>query len=213
MSEATSIRASATARANMPVMQTVMASMKSTSTPWKGSGRSCAPGYAPIEASRRKSFRSISGSSSLFTMPAREANSCSPRSLVPWSPDRQATTPKPRMSLVVSTHRPTERVSPMCIMAQPDWLRIPEFRFSGHSERLLAVGASVALNDRSGRNSAAHGAAALMAARPSTTGAGAHPAPAGLNPPLSVFDENCTEGAGGLLGLGWVGTVTQFQLA
>jgi transposase-like protein len=65
---ATNTRPSATAVANTPGMRTAMASARSTSTPWKAFGRFCDPGCDHIAVSRRKSCRSISGSSSSSTM-------------------------------------------------------------------------------------------------------------------------------------------------
>ena len=57
---------------------------ESTSTPWRGSGRCCAPGCDPTAASRRRSCRSTSLSSSSCTTPGAGAGPSSASSSPPW---------------------------------------------------------------------------------------------------------------------------------
>jgi hypothetical protein len=70
---ATATRPSVMVEANTPGTRTVMGSARST--PSRASGRSCDPGC--IAASRRRSCRSISASSSSFTMLADGERLCS----------------------------------------------------------------------------------------------------------------------------------------
>src|SRR4051812_21632170 len=74
---ATATRPSVMVEANTPGTRTVMASARSTSTPWRASGHSCDPGCGRIAVSRRRSCRSISASSSSFTMLADGERLCS----------------------------------------------------------------------------------------------------------------------------------------
>jgi hypothetical protein len=74
-----------TRRANTRVTTMATASMKLLSTPGKDSGRCCVPGCGLVEASRKKSCRSISlssHSSTTFSVEARR--SCHPCSLSLW---------------------------------------------------------------------------------------------------------------------------------
>ena len=86
---------SATGAANTPATRTGMASARCTSTPWRGSGPCCAPGCARTGASRRRSCRSISASSSSCTTHAVAAKPCSARSSPPWSHEPDPTPRKP----------------------------------------------------------------------------------------------------------------------
>jgi transposase-like protein len=72
---ATATRPSVMVEANTPATRTVMGSARSTSTPSRASGRFCDPGC--IAAFRRRSCRSISASSSSFTMLADAERLCS----------------------------------------------------------------------------------------------------------------------------------------
>jgi len=83
-----------------PEMKMETALVKSMSIPWKGFGRSCGAGCAPIGAFHKKNSHFTSVSSSLFTMPENEAKRCCMRSLSYWSHK----TLKPNMSLVSLQH-------------------------------------------------------------------------------------------------------------
>src|SRR5712691_1974257 len=68
-----------------PEMKIAMAFVKSMCIPWKGFGRSCGAGCAPIGVFHKRNFLSTSVSSSLCTMPENEAKRCFMRSLSCWS--------------------------------------------------------------------------------------------------------------------------------
>src|SRR6266568_2642785 len=68
-----------------PEMKMETAFVKFMSIPWKGFGRSCEAGCAPIGAFHKRNFRSTSVSSSLCTMPENEGKRCFMRSLSYWS--------------------------------------------------------------------------------------------------------------------------------
>jgi transposase-like protein len=74
---ATATKQSVMVEANTPGTRTATGSARSTSTPWKASGRCCDPGCGRIAASHRRSCRSISASSSSFTIPADGEKLCS----------------------------------------------------------------------------------------------------------------------------------------
>src|SRR3954470_24561156 len=80
-------RPSATDVASTRATRMATASARSTSTPWRGRGPCCAPGCARTAASRRRSCRSISASSSSCTTHAVAAKPCSVLSLLPSSDD------------------------------------------------------------------------------------------------------------------------------
>ena len=84
--------------ASMSATRTGTASARSTSTPWKASGRCCAPGCARTVASRKTSCRSILASSSPCTTRIDAAKPCPAPSLRPWSHDASAATPEPDKS-------------------------------------------------------------------------------------------------------------------
>src|SRR3954454_10767825 len=84
---ATSTRRFATGAANTPATRMATASARCTSTPSRGSGPCCAPGFARTGASRRTSCRSISASSNSCTTHAAGAKPCLAHSSPPWSYD------------------------------------------------------------------------------------------------------------------------------
>src|SRR5215210_807915 len=92
---AISTKRSATPAVSTPATRTGMAFARCTSTPSKGSGRSCAPGSGRTGVSRRRSCRSISGSSRSCTTHAVAAKPCSVRSSPPWSHEPDPTPRKP----------------------------------------------------------------------------------------------------------------------
>src|SRR3954447_21921104 len=83
-SGATATRRCATPGASTRGMTTATGSARSTSTPWRGSGRCCAPGCDRTAASRRRSCRSTSLSSSSCTTPGAGAGPSSASSSPPW---------------------------------------------------------------------------------------------------------------------------------
>ena len=101
--------------ASMPATRTATASARCTSTPWKGSGRCCAPGCVHIGASRKTSCHSTSASSSSCTMLGDAAKLCLAPSSPAWSRDVPATTPEPDKSLI---WRRLERA--MELLGRPD---------------------------------------------------------------------------------------------
>src|SRR5215210_8763129 len=96
---ATGTRRSVTPAVNTPATRTGTASARCTSTPWKASGRCCAPGCARTAASRKTSCPCTSASSSSCTTRADAAKPCSAPSSQASSRDVPATTPEPNKSL------------------------------------------------------------------------------------------------------------------
>src|SRR4051812_35420099 len=82
-----STKRSATGAANTPATRMATGSARCPSTRSRGSGPCCAPGSARPGGSRRRSCRSIWGSSSSCTTHAVAAKPSSARSLPPWSQD------------------------------------------------------------------------------------------------------------------------------
>src|SRR4051812_45508611 len=78
--------------------RTATASARSTSTRWRASGPCCAPGSGPIVASRRRSCRSTSPSSSSCTTPGAGVGPSSVNSSPPWWRE-VPTTPDPDKSV------------------------------------------------------------------------------------------------------------------
>src|SRR4051794_21224225 len=96
---ATGTRPSAMATASMPATTMATAFARSTSTRPRASGPCCVPGSGRTVASRRRSCRPISASSSSSTTLVAGARRSSAPSLQAWSPRPMLTTPKPDKSL------------------------------------------------------------------------------------------------------------------
>src|SRR3954470_6921487 len=96
---ATSTRRSVTGAANTPATRTGTGSARCTSTRSRVSGRCCALGSARIGASRKRSCRTTSASSSSYTTRAAGAKLSSAPSSRALSPDVPVTTPEPDKSL------------------------------------------------------------------------------------------------------------------
>src|SRR3954464_15747887 len=96
-SGATATRPCVTRGASTRATRTATASARCTSTRWRASGPCCAPGCGPTAASRRRSCRSTSPSSSSCTTPGAGVRPSSVNSSPPWWRE-VPTTPDPDKS-------------------------------------------------------------------------------------------------------------------
>src|SRR4051812_12583010 len=97
-SGATATRPCVTPGASTRATRTATASARCTSTRWRASGPCCAPGCGPTAASRRRSCRSTSPSSSSCTTPGAGVRPSSVNSSPPWWRE-VPTTPDPDKSV------------------------------------------------------------------------------------------------------------------
>src|SRR3954467_473380 len=100
-----STKRSATGAANTPATRMATGSARCTSTRSRGSGPCCAPGSARTGGSRRRSCRSIWGSSSSCTTHAVAAKPCLARSSPPWSHEADPTPRKPTRASIVNARK------------------------------------------------------------------------------------------------------------
>src|SRR5215212_6331299 len=106
---AISTRRSAMPGVSMPATRTGTASARCTSTPWKGSGRCCAPGSARIGASRKTSCRSILDSSSSYTTRAGVGEPCSAPLSQAWLRETAPPPRKPTRASAITSRVPVPK--------------------------------------------------------------------------------------------------------